>query len=138
MLKEVFRTLLPAKDKDKIESLIAEPAKEMRRNVSPACIECQKKKAKVKSRPFPRLEERANIITMHKMCNQGPLVSIGSNRDRRRKAYITRLLNSHAALCRLATKLRSVTPEDILWLVWQIQSWPNDQVIVNYFVHMLD
>ncbi|KAJ5274012.1 hypothetical protein N7478_009137 [Penicillium angulare] len=48
---KISRILLSAKDKKGESSLVAEPAKEVRRNVSVACTECQKKKI-----VFPRLQ----------------------------------------------------------------------------------
>jgi hypothetical protein len=42
-----FRTLLPAKEKGEIESVVTEAKKETRRNIPLACTECQKKKTKV-------------------------------------------------------------------------------------------
>lgn len=53
---KISRTLLPAKDREGESSLVAEPAKEVRRNVSVACTECQEKKT-----VFPRLDDRADI-----------------------------------------------------------------------------
>ncbi|KAJ5917541.1 hypothetical protein N7466_011095 [Penicillium verhagenii] len=110
---KMFRTLLPANEKDAIEPLIAEPAKEMRRNCSGTtpCNRCS--------------TESRQCLYDH----------IG---DRRRKAYTAGLLNSHAALRRLAAKLRSAPPEEISWLVWEIQSLPNDEDAVNYLIRLLD
>jgi hypothetical protein len=51
--------------------------------------------------------------------------------------YTAGLLNSHAALVQLAAKLRSTNPEEILWLVWQIQSLPSNQDAVEYLLHIL-
>ncbi|KAJ5674368.1 uncharacterized protein N7477_004302 [Penicillium maclennaniae] len=99
----------------------------MRRNVSLACTECQKKRTKC-----------SGTTSCERYATETRQCLYDQTGDRRRKAYIAGLLNSHAALCRLAAKLRSAAPEEISWLVWQIQSLPNDQDAVNYLVRMLD
>ena len=54
--------------------------------------------------------------------------------DRRRKAHSAELLNFSVALCRMAAKLRSGTPEEISQLVREIQNLPTDQDAVNHLV----
>ena len=56
-------------------------------------------------------------------------------RDRRRKAYTAELLNFSAALRRVVANLRSGTPEEISWMIWEIQNLPTEQDAVNHLVH---
>lgn len=51
--------------------------------------------------------------------------------------YTAGLLKFHTALCQLAATLRSAAPEELSWLVWQVQSLPTDQDAVGYLVQML-
>ncbi|OJJ42041.1 hypothetical protein ASPZODRAFT_147848 [Penicilliopsis zonata CBS 506.65] len=138
-----FRPLLPANETEETESEVKEKT---RRNISLACTECQEKKTKVTIPAIPRLEDRANTHTLiqcsgtmpcTRCATEGCQCLYNQSGDRRRKEYTARLLDSHAALCRLAAKLRSTTPEEILQLVSQIQSLPSDQDAVHY-LHTLD
>lgn len=72
---KISRTLLPAKDREGESSLVAEPAKEVRRNVSVACTECQEKKT-----VFPRLDDRADIKSSKNcsLCLQSKLPCLES------------------------------------------------------------
>jgi hypothetical protein len=142
MSKNGFRRLLPAKEKEEIGPVLTDVKKETRRNISLACTECQKKKTKVTMPVVPRLEDRANMLSLIQCSGTTPCTRCATEvrhclynqiGDRRRKAYTAGLLNSHAALVRLAAKFRSTTPEEILWLVWQLQSLPSDQDAVEYF-----
>jgi hypothetical protein len=57
--------------------------------------------------------------------------------DRRRKEYTAGLLKSQNTLCRVAAALRSATPDELSFLVWQVQYLPTDQDAVDYLVQTL-
>jgi hypothetical protein len=46
-------------------------------------------------------------------------------------------LKFQTTLYQLAATLRSAAPEELSWLVLQVQSLPTDQDAVNYLVQML-
>ncbi|KAJ5369328.1 uncharacterized protein N7496_009088 [Penicillium cataractarum] len=123
---KTLRTLLPAEDKHTMQSLEANPGKEMRRNVSLACTECQRKKTKCSgTAPCTR------CATSAQQC------LYDQTSDRRRKEYTVGLFKFHTTLCQLAATLRSAAPEELLSLVWQVQSLPTDQEAIDYLVQVL-
>ncbi|KAJ5461050.1 uncharacterized protein N7458_002602 [Penicillium daleae] len=123
---KTLRTLLPAGKKHTVQSLEAGSAKDMRRNISLACTECQRKKTKCSG------------TTPCTRCSTTPQQCLyDQSSDRRRKEYTGGLLKFQTTLCQLAATLRSAAPEELSWLVWQVQSLPTDQDAVDYLVQML-
>ncbi|KAJ5883459.1 uncharacterized protein N7473_010345 [Penicillium subrubescens] len=123
---KTLRTLLPAEDKRIMQFSEAGSGKEMRRNISLACTECQRKKTKCSgTTPCTR------CATSAQQC------LYDETSDRRRKEYTAGLLKFHTALRQLAATLRSAAPEELSWLVWQVQSLPTDQDAVDYLIQML-
>ncbi|PYH98823.1 hypothetical protein BO71DRAFT_370585 [Aspergillus ellipticus CBS 707.79] len=94
-----------------------------RRNASLACTECQKKRAKCSgTMPCTR------CITKECECIYDP------TSDRRSKAYISELLNSQAALCRIVSMIRSGAYDEISCLLWEIQNQKTDQEAITYLI----
>ncbi|KAJ5654804.1 hypothetical protein N7490_001807 [Penicillium lividum] len=116
-----LRKLLPANDGSIIQSPESGSSIKQRCNVSLACTECQKKRAKC-SGTIPC----ARCITEKCDCIYNP------RGDRRSKAYIAELLSFHAALCRIFTTLRSGTSDEISWLIWELQIQETDQEAIRY------
>ncbi|KAJ5346818.1 uncharacterized protein N7506_000071 [Penicillium brevicompactum] len=95
-----------------------------RRRVSLACTECQKKKSKC-----------SGATPCTTCVNESRQCLYDAARDRRRKAHTTELLNIRGALWRIAAKLRCGTPEEISWLICEIQDLPTDQDAINHLVY---
>ncbi|KAJ5641188.1 hypothetical protein N7490_005188 [Penicillium lividum] len=116
-----LRKLLPA-----IKGSIIQPPEsgssiKQRCNVSLACTECQKKRAKC-SGTIPC----ARCVTEECDCIYNP------RGDRRSKAYIAKLLSFQAALSRIITTLRSGTSDEISWLIWEMQIQETYQEAIRY------
>lgn len=55
-----------------------------------------------------------------------------SRAECRSKSYVDELLSFRAALCRTITTLRSGTPDETSWLIWETQSQKTDQGAIRY------
>ncbi|KAJ6102299.1 hypothetical protein N7486_004726 [Penicillium sp. IBT 16267x] len=122
-----LRKLLPASKGSNIQSPESGSSIKQRCNVSLACTECQKKRAKVRSL-ITKFGDAANIPNT--VLRYNTLRKVHYRRIS--KAYIAELLSFHAALCRIITTLRSGTSDEISWLIWETQSQETDQEAIRY------
>ncbi|KAJ9491408.1 hypothetical protein VN97_g1838 [Penicillium thymicola] len=118
----LLRELLP-RDKGFMQYPKMDSSTKQRRNVSLACTECRKKRSKCSG-----ATPCTTCVTEGRQCLYDPA------RDRRRRAHTAELLNFRVALCRIAARLRSGTPEEISLLIGEIQNLPTDQDAVNHLV----
>ncbi|KAJ5624428.1 hypothetical protein N7510_000737 [Penicillium lagena] len=121
------RKLLPAKFECLMQSFEVNPSTIKRHNVSLACTECRKRKLKC-----------SGTISRMRCTSEACQCTYDPKSDRRRKAHGVELLGFDVGLCRIAAKLRSGTPEEISWFIWNVQKVVNGSRGSNYYASILD